>query len=395
MRLDSKTSPVVRDLADLRGWLDYQLEALAGNRGDLERVLIGKLFTQKYSLSTAFSGIGAPEHAAECQRARLVERNSALLEELGASADDLHPRHLACVEWNEASRDELLTAPWAPGCMFVDANEFIEPKLRDQLLGEAAKKLSAKALFALLSRPGAVTEQACCVRHGRMCKWPRATLHVAGTPCVDWSRMPGAKKMGLQGKAQVPFIVWVVLRKICREPIICHENVESFDVGCLIDMLGDLYNIESVVMEFSELGYPIRRCRRITLLWLKSVTVHTPWSHEFVARCHRSCRISYLDLMIARPYELEAEYEWAATRKNIVQESDQRDADDVRGHIAMGYLTLTELKWYREYHRGWPNCAYMMSQDPIAMPNVSQVSVMQCQTCNQGMIFADARQPFA
>lgn len=46
---------------------------------------------------------------------------------------------LAAIEWNKSSRDELLTPPWRPQCCYTDIFEFVEKRVRKNLVATAAK----------------------------------------------------------------------------------------------------------------------------------------------------------------------------------------------------------------------------------------------------------------
>lgn len=62
-----------------------------------------------------------------------------------------------------------------------------------------------------------------CHCHQRLCPYPRATLHIAGPPCVDWSSMGLGK--GKDGPTYKHFAAWCGMRKSVREPCILMENV--------------------------------------------------------------------------------------------------------------------------------------------------------------------------
>lgn len=56
------------------------------------------------------------------------------------------------------------------------------------------------------------------------------------------------------------------MRRAKQEPIILHENVPEFDVKLLHSLLGELYHIESEVLDVSAYGWPVTRFRRWTVL---------------------------------------------------------------------------------------------------------------------------------
>ena len=52
----------------------------------------------------------------------------------------------------------------------------------------------------------------------------------------------------------VHFLAWVALRRTLQESDVTQENVESFPVSILQDLLGDLYHLEPIVLEASWFG---------------------------------------------------------------------------------------------------------------------------------------------
>lgn len=95
------------------------------------------------------------------------------------------------------------------------------------------------------------------------------TLHIAGSPCQDWSAI-GRRKQ-LQGGTLRAFMGWIVLMHILSPLIIVHENVTQFPLGLLKFLLGSLYNISSSTIAPSHVsGFPVRRDRTYGILTLRS-----------------------------------------------------------------------------------------------------------------------------
>ena len=79
-----------------------------------------------------------------------------------------------------------------------------------------------------------------CHRSGRDQQITLGHIHVAGSPCTDFSSM--GKQRGFEGPASAAFITWVVLvRRHCAW-ILVHENVLGFDIKALAELLADLYD---------------------------------------------------------------------------------------------------------------------------------------------------------
>eukprot|EP00959_Pyramimonas_sp_CCMP1952_P324107 6783003-Pyramimonas_sp.AAC.1 len=77
--------------------------------------------------------------------------------------------------------------------------------------------------------------------------------------------MPGAKRGGATGRAFLPFLSWAGQRRKLQEDVIIHENVESFDPAILGECL-PMYHVFSVLVGPDQLGWPVRRTRRITVM---------------------------------------------------------------------------------------------------------------------------------
>jgi hypothetical protein len=79
----------------------------------------------------------------------------------------------------------------------------------------------------------------CAMHVGKCCILGTAIIHVAGTPCVDWS--PIGPQGGESGDAWLSFVVWVLLRRIIMEPIVIHENSSRFPLQVLLGRLAPFY----------------------------------------------------------------------------------------------------------------------------------------------------------
>ena len=196
--------------------------------------------------------------------------------------------------------------------------------------------------------------------------------------------------MGINGDTLLAFATWVCLRRVLRESAIIHENVKGFDVAILRKWLGDIYLVETLLLNVEELGLPEVRIRRITILLLKEgVQRSRPWNDAFVQPVFRDCHLHFSAIMLASPEEIRRDIAQAARRESTVGKSVHAADKDCRGHPAIQDLSCTELKLLRTYRRIAPGCVYMMSQDPVKMPNFSSPFRLQTQTHSQGMMLVD------
>ena len=124
-------TPVVQSLGDACRWAEHCLAVtrrLLGNDGLLNaRAAINKL-----TLSTAFSGVGAPEVALEA----LIRAFDEICG--GVRESDLE-HCLWAFEKNEECRHELRMLRSRPRCLFKDIEELISPSVRDLIMSEGSR----------------------------------------------------------------------------------------------------------------------------------------------------------------------------------------------------------------------------------------------------------------
>ena len=96
----------------------------------------------------------------------------------------------------------------------------------------------------------------------------RLTVACAGTTCTSFSSM--GKQYGWFAKSSIIFLAWAYEQLRARPTVIVHECVPSFDIAHLVTVFGALYLIRSLVICPSDLGVPVRRKRRWTILVLRS-----------------------------------------------------------------------------------------------------------------------------
>eukprot|EP00973_Karenia_brevis_P005292 724408-Karenia_brevis.AAC.1 len=73
-------------------------------------------------------------------------------------------------------------------------------------------------------------------------------------------------RTGDEHMSVVAFMAWVALRLALQQAVIVHENVEGFDMDLLRDSLGEIYDIQTCVLDAVDFGWPVRRVRRYSVL---------------------------------------------------------------------------------------------------------------------------------
>ena len=378
--------PVVKNVQDAFNFVHHQCQAFGGDN------FVDAVCHNLHSglgISTAFSGVGAPETA-----------GMMLVNYIRAHYGREVPFHAdSALEWNAESRAELMCARHKPRHMYVDACEFLVCDIRKRvMLAADSGQLSVQQLAEAVLQPGAVKPVAECVVCGSpQCVVPKSACHIAGTPCVDFSPMPGASGKGALGSSGLPYFCWLALRLLLQEGCIIHENVENFDIQLLTRYLDRLYIVTTAILHLPSLGFPIRRTRRLTICVHRSkVVVRLPWSVTVAHQCQRRCAIDFVAFMIADASEIEEERKWAAGRKQqkkgcrkVVDVPALMEAADVRDSRMVQALNETEMKHLRTYRKKWPQCAYMLGQNPLAVAAHSTKSVLMCQIKNQHITFVD------
>ena len=103
-------------------------------------------------------------------------------------------------------------------------------------------------------------------------------LHLAGTPCTDYS--PRGDMLRSDGKTFLSFLCWCGMRCRLQEPTTVQENVEGFDTAELHRTVGHLFHIDVSVMTPTSYGFPVSRPRKWTILRhrYKTKSWSGPWN---------------------------------------------------------------------------------------------------------------------
>ncbi len=357
---------------------------------------------RKCTFSTSFSGIGAPEqavHHLQCYLRSKLPSSPTSVKCIGA------------VEWNSFSRAELIAGPHPPSHLWVNIIEFVSPAIRAGVQAKLdADQFTFNQLWHQLSQPSAIRTSAHCVLCAGDCHVSAAQLHIAGTPCVDFSTQPGAKRLGTMGGACLPFVVWLALRARVQESIIVHENVRGFNPQTLVAVLGAWYVCMSVLLELNCHGFPVRRTRRLTLLVHRRLlrTAIAPiirWSGAWVEQFKRSCLISFHKFLLATTAEIDSELQWVSTRSHrggpppVSSLPQFKSNSDVCASKFVASLNVSELLRLRLYRRKWPSLlsfprVFMLNQEAATCPCVSGTRTMHTQTKSQDLALIDSLNRF-
>jgi len=308
---------IVRNLDECINWFDDVVSRFGGL--PFVEELNNKLGDVK--LSTAFSGVGAPDialHTLQAGAHRWMARAGARGDEALAKPSYTN---LFAIEKDHECQLELRLLPVRPLHIFDDMLKFIDASIYTTVMANLAR-WTYDDLLKMAMRPTFVQKSANCVLHPCCeCETERADVHVAGSPCVDFTLFNN-DAMELQGPMLAVFMAWISQRRRLQEPFILHENVVGIHTSStttpIEQGLGDMYVVQTVIMDAFELGHPVSRERRLTWLLHKAhvrVAPSTPWPESkclFLRILDPS--VTYHIYLVAGEHELQADLDWCKCR---------------------------------------------------------------------------------
>ena len=234
-----------------------------------------------------------------------------------------------------------------------------------------------RVLLPLVKSDEAVKRDAFCHVCQKIHSAGEADLHKAGTSCTAFSKK-GNHHM-LEDITAMDLMAWIGQRRLIQEKIICQENVEDFPSEKFLEWLGDLYDIQVILLCPSDLGWGIRRRRKYHILRHKykagpiSCPLHI-FAHLFVTddekqllKKKQSNAVPDWDMyFVATPDELTDELEWALGR-----DKSQNKSHD---HISLNWKDMTpggsyeiclnnfEFEQLQKYREAFPTQCYQLNQ---------------------------------
>jgi hypothetical protein len=358
------------NLKEAFAWADFSVQVLKESRG-IAGINDLALKLETCTISTAFSGIDCPATAHKLLR-------HAVGKALGRRL--LSPANLSAIEWNVEAQNELAKHPDAALCMYGDITDFFVPPVQATVNAMIESKSFDRALHLLgpvVKSGRAVSPMARCVNHQGHCRLQRARLHIAGTPCTDWSQAGDQAKTS--GITMVHFLAWVALRRLIREPMLVQENVPLFPQALLIELLGDLYEFQFHQTSPVDHGFPVVRKRQYAIGRLPSSTLS--WDiqgTDFIDKFRRIGGFGLDAFFVAPRADLLAELAWASGRPSsvyhspetnlisaVVPQSPSHRLRDEQRSIFWFALTKTEHRYIEVYiQKKGTNKVFMLGQNP-------------------------------
>ena len=250
----------------------------------------------------------------------------------------------------------------------------------------------------LLSATSCTKRSAYCMRCNSYCYTPEADVHVAGSPCTDFSIRGGRAE--LQGATTWGLMSFISMRRQIQEAYWIQENVQEFPVSLLSELLSDLYEIQSCIVDAGAIGWPITRKRQYVVgrHLHKTCSFHMQLV-DFVAKFTRPCICDAGDatppwdaFFVATDEELQSELEWAASRPSSqVHKDADGNAIVPRASNSLSFsmcLTRMEQRFREGYEKLCRNRCYSLAQNPD-FSAYSSWSHMHTLLRNTGVMWSD------
>jgi len=244
-----------------------------------------------------------------------------------------------------------------------------------------------------------------CERHpGGTCGTPRPLGDISGSPCQLWSFWGRRKK----GKSYLILLLlsWALWLRWALLLVAVHENVKGFDLGFLMWLLGDIYDMESLLASPAHVGIHFaRRFRTYTVLWRRGHVEEAASIKETYAKVVQEFAIKipgghYLEsTYIATPEEVQAakqEYSKRLRKRRRVSTSTGGEpqcwthllTDKQREYLAT-YVEMWRLK-YNERPEDNMSCVFDLSQNPEKRARMSRNGVLPTIVRNSGRLWVPA-----
>ena len=121
---------------------------------------------------------------------------------------------------------------------------------------------------------GRLRSQLWCHRTQRLVDLTLGMLNISGSPCTDYS--PLGLQAGTQGPTVLVLLTFLLLVRIHKPLMMVHENVIRQPLWLFNFCLGDLYRIDSIVLEPPMFRHPISRRRRYLVASLRRAASGRP-----------------------------------------------------------------------------------------------------------------------
>ncbi|CAE7837095.1 unnamed protein product [Symbiodinium sp. CCMP2592] len=321
---------IVHDLDGMFDFWDFSFDKMVDGMSEDERLDTWERLARSLeddSLSTAYSGVRAPETAMSVMRYRLGLR-------LGREVKCNNHNLSHAIEWSpDAQAECLLSARHeGGGCVFGNIADFFRSELKDSVIPQLLAK-------------------------------PAMTLEVL-QPLLRTNRLE-----------IVYFMAWLGLRMLLQEPDVTQENVVGFPPDVIEQAVSSIYYMEVCELDAVQFGCACARRRQfIRLRHKEKVLGEISPLARFSTRFFRAVKYHWYfyrhkilsDLPVKN--ELLQELEWACRRPTSQAVDfglDQLEPSDVlRPEVWLAALNTGEESIRSSYELVHPNQVWALNQNP-------------------------------
>ena len=361
-------------------WASIAMQTVAQELGQEMHARLGR---RPWTFCSHFSGLGSLEVALEMLQAAYPPVDRARLRVESRYACEVTPQLRRVLE----SR--------VSGCVFKDVMGRMTGAVRHPRGGFEGMSFDDKVEAF---RGATVSPIAECSKHGILCRVPTADVDVSGSPCQPWSTATCTSGVrGGRHRCAHLILAWSAIMRKDRPPLAIHENVRGLRKALLLQLLGDLYDIQQLSAEPAHAGFGFARRKRSYFVLSLRGRVATPSLAKLYARI--SSRLLWPAgawpawIWGAGPPELLEEENLARQRRGL-------DALEANPSADWTYLLTAKQQGYVDKYcamaskrpRGEPEhvdarqderCVFDLSQSPAHMGGgrVAELPVMRRSCC--------------
>ncbi len=131
------------------------------------------------------------------------------------------------------------------------------------------------------------------------CSLKSCRRHTAGTSCKPFSRRGAGLTTG--DRDIIYTLAWIGLRRELQEADITQENVISFPISLINNLLGDLYHCDAITLDSTNFGLPCARERQyIRLRHKHKILSELSPINMFAKRFFRAVKFHWSEPLVQR-----------------------------------------------------------------------------------------------
>ena len=204
---------------------------------------------------------------------------------------------------------------------------------------------------------------------------------------------------GFMGKTATHFFAWLSQRLRLQEPLVIQENVAAFGTEVLQKAAGHIYDIQCVILDPYQLGWPVGRVRKYTVMkhrikagyMRQPLTIFTQMFMRPPAPAFDEGTPLWDMFLVAGPRELQEELCWASQRPQSSWQEPEDSSDtglnplDVSSFYSV--LTATEQTFLATYQQKARSQVYQLNQNPDVCGTISEMGRMFTIIKNAGLLW--------